>query len=88
MKNLGRLTFIYNHDIDQDGILIRRQCQYNSIIIDLGLILLPSHLTLRYNANAAILSHWSKTIVFPLSKDNFRFIPCETLIHHHLLLHE
>ena len=61
----------------------------NTILLLLILVIFffPSILTLRCNANAPILSHWRKTIVFHLSKDNCRFIPCETSIHHHLLLH-
>lgn len=56
------------------------QRQFNSLTIDFGLLLLPSHITLRCNGNASVLSHWSKTIIFHLSKDNFRYVPCETTL--------
>lgn len=52
--------------------------QYASIVIDLGVLVIPSHFTLRYAAEAS--THWKKTISFQISKHNYRFITCDTTL--------
>jgi hypothetical protein len=49
---------------------------YNWIIIDLGLIILPTHFTLRHATGS--VANWTKTLVFQISKDTLHFHPCET----------
>ena len=45
-------------------------------MIDLGLSIIPTHITVRHDATDS--THWSKTMLFQVSKDNFRFTPCES----------
>lgn len=45
-------------------------------MIDLGLSIIPTHITVRHDATESTL--WSKTMLFQVSKDNFRFTPCES----------
>jgi E3 ubiquitin-protein ligase HECTD1 len=60
-----------DHDEDDER-------HFTSIVIDLGLLLIPSHFTLRYHADAP--SQWKKTISFQVSKHNFRFITCDATL--------
>jgi len=48
---------------------------YTWIIIDLGLMILPTHFTLRHATGG--FAHWTKTLLFQISKDNLHFQPCE-----------
>jgi hypothetical protein len=49
---------------------------YNWIIIDLGLMILPTHFTLRHTTGG--FAHWTKNLLFQISKDILRFHSCET----------
>ena len=51
---------------------------YASIVIDLGLLVIPSHFTLRYSTDSP--THWKKTISFQISKHNYRFITCDATL--------
>jgi E3 ubiquitin-protein ligase HECTD1 len=52
---------------------------YSWVLIDLGLVILPTCFTLRH-ANGGF-PHWTKTFLFQISKDGIHFLPCEiTLI--------
>ena len=48
---------------------------FNWVIIDLGLLIIPTHFTLRYRSDA--FSYWTKTFLFQISKDGTHFLPCE-----------
>jgi hypothetical protein len=49
---------------------------YSWIIIDLGLMILPTHFTLRHATGG--FANWTKTLLFHVSKDTLHFLPCET----------
>ena len=51
---------------------------FSWIIIDLGLMILPTHLTLRHATGG--FAHWTKSLVFQISRDPIHFGPCETTV--------
>ena len=48
---------------------------YSWVMIDLGVLVLPTHFTLRHGAGGFL--NWTKTFLFQLSKDGLHFLPCE-----------
>ena len=63
-------------DEENNGGLNRRGC--NWVMIDLGVLVLPTHFTLRHGAGGFL--HWTKTFLFQLSKDGLQFLPCEIVL--------
>ena len=49
---------------------------YSWVIIDLGLMILPTHFTLRHATGG--FANWTKTLLIQTSKDILHFLPCET----------
>ncbi|CAF1384645.1 unnamed protein product [Adineta steineri] len=49
---------------------------YSWIMIDLGLVIIPTHFTLRHATGG--FAHWPKTLLFQMSKDSLHFTHCET----------
>ena len=48
------------------------------IVIDLGLMILPTHLTLRHATGG--LAHWTKSLIFQISRDIIHFLPCDATV--------
>ncbi|CAF0845992.1 unnamed protein product [Adineta ricciae] len=51
---------------------------YSWILIDLGLMVIPTHFTLRHATGG--FAHWTKTLSFQISKETVHFSPCETTL--------
>ena len=51
---------------------------YNWIILDLGLMIYPTHISLRHTTGGN--TNWTKTILFQFSKDTIHFSSCDTTI--------
>ena len=60
-----------DHDEDDERL-------FTTLVIDLGVLVIPSHFTLRYAAEAP--TQWKKSISFQVSKHNFRFISCDATL--------
>lgn len=48
---------------------------FSWVMIDLGLLIIPTHFTLRYRTDG--FPHWTKTFLFQISKDGTHFLPYE-----------
>lgn len=51
---------------------------YTWVMIDLGLSVLPTHLSLRHGAGG--FPHWTKTLLIQISKEGLHFTSCEILL--------
>jgi hypothetical protein len=57
-------------DTDEDA-----NHNYTWVTIDLGLIIIPTHITLRHGTGG--FAHWTKNLLFQVSKDASHFVSCE-----------
>lgn len=48
---------------------------YSWVMIDLGLLIIPTHFTLRHSTGG--FPHWTRSFLFQISKDGTHFIPCD-----------
>lgn len=75
--SLQQLSEMISHgsssDEEENNHEIKRG--FNWVIIDLGLLIIPTHFTLRYRSD--VFSYWTKTFLFQISKDGIHFLPCE-----------
>ncbi|CAF2147618.1 unnamed protein product, partial [Rotaria magnacalcarata] len=51
---------------------------FSWIVIDLGLLITPTHFTLRHATGGS--NGWTKTVIFQISKDAVQFTPCDTSV--------
>ncbi|CAF3339147.1 unnamed protein product [Rotaria socialis] len=51
---------------------------FSWILIDLGLLIIPTHFTLRHATGGS--NSWTKTVLFQISKDAVQFTPCDASV--------
>ena len=69
------ISHVARSDDDENNGDVHRG--YTWVMVDLGLAVLPTHFTLRHGTGG--FPHWSKTLLFQISKDGVHFNPCEIL---------